>query len=253
MDELTRAPLLHITNAKEMCDTLLIAKSGTGSLQMTRYVTAKNALHNLHMKKDETPQQLHMRIKVLSAHVQSFTCEKSLDGYQITNRYLVDKMLNALLVYSPQMVWELRRTPDFFKMTPDDVIATFLQYEEHLKESKRLLATYGGPSSNIALKARLEEIDDDEDNYECEEDENSDGTPSYEDMALFVKRFTKGDFKGKFQKKKTRACYNCENPGHFVEDCPYEKREDKPRFLGRKLPRSSQILSTSSLRRKLSL
>src|ERR1041385_3279383 len=100
MDELTRAPFLHITNAKEMWDTLLIAKSGTGSLQMRRYETAKNALHNLHMKKDEMPQQLHMRFRVLSAHVQSFTCEKSLDGYQITNRYLVDKMLNALMVYS---------------------------------------------------------------------------------------------------------------------------------------------------------
>src|SRR4051812_27472478 len=240
MDELTRAPFLHITNAKEMWDTLLISKSSSGSLQMTRYETAKNALHNLHMKKDETPQQLHMRLKVLSAHVQSFTCEKSLDGYQITNYYLLNKMLNALMVYSHQMVWELRRMPDLFKMTPDDVISTFLQYEELLKESKRLLTMYGGPSSNLALKARLEDIDDDEEDYEYEEDDNSDGTPSYEDMALFVKRFFKGDFKGKFQKKKTRACYNCENPGHFAEDCPYEKREDKPQFprkeVAKKLP-----------------
>src|ERR1041385_6903742 len=53
------------------------------------------------------------------------------------------------IMYSHQMVWELRRMPDFFKMTPDDVIATFLQYEEHLRESKRLIATYGGPSSNL--------------------------------------------------------------------------------------------------------
>src|ERR1041385_667868 len=223
-----------------MWDTLLIAKSGTGSLQMKRYETAKNALHNLHMKKDEMPQQLHMRLKVLSAHVQSFTCEKSLDGYQITNRYLVDKMLNALMVYSRQMVWELMRMPDFFKMTPDDVIATFLQYEEHLKESKRLLATYCGPSSNLALKAILEEFDDEEEEDEYEDDDNSDDTPSYDDIALFVKRFTKGDFKGRLQKKKTRNCYNCEKPGHFAKDCPYEKREDKPRFpqkgVAKKLP-----------------
>ena len=138
------------------------------------------------------------------------------------------------------MVWELRRMPDFFKMTPDDVIATLLQYEEHLKESKRLLATYGGPSSNLSLKARLKEIDDDEEDCEYEEDDNYDDMPSYEDMALFVKRFSKGDFKGKFQKKKTRACYNCERPGHFAEDCPYEKREDRPRFprkeVSKKLP-----------------
>ena len=240
MDELTRAPFLHITDAKELWDTLLIAKSGTGSLQMTRYETAKNALHNLHMKKDETPQQLHMRLKVLSAHVQSFTCEKSLDGYQITNRYLVDKMLNALMVYSHQMVWELRRMPDFFKMTPDDVIATFLQYEEHLKESKRLLATYGGPSSNLALKAKIQEVEYEEDEFEYEEDDDSDGTPSYDDMALFVKRFTNGEFKGRFQKKKKRPCYNCDEVGHFAEACPYEKREDKPRFprkeVAKKLP-----------------
>ena len=143
-----------------------------------------------------------MRLKVLSAHVQSFTCEKTLDGYQITNRYLVDKMLNALLVYSPQMVWELRRMPDFFKMTPNDVIATFLQYEEHLKESKRLLATYGSPSSNLALKARLEEIEDDDEDYEYEEDDNSDGKPSYEDMALFVKRFSKGISKGNSKRRR---------------------------------------------------
>src|SRR4051812_26512822 len=100
------------------------------------------------------------------------------------------------------MVWELRRTPDFFKMAPDDVIATFLQYEEHLKESKKLLATYGGPSSNIALKARLEEIDDDDEDYEYEEDDNSDGTLSYEDMDLFVKIFSKGNSKGNSKRRR---------------------------------------------------
>ena len=55
-------------------------------------------------------------------------------------------------------------------------------------------------------------------------------------MALFVKRFSKG----KVPKKKTRACYNYEKLGHFAEDCPYEKREDKPCFprkeVAKKLP-----------------
>ena len=94
-------------------------------------------------------------------------------------------------------------------MTSDDVIANFLQYEEHKKESRRLIATYGGPSSsNLALKAKIQEVDDEKDEFEYEEDDDSDETPSYDEMALFVKRFTKGDFKGRFQQKKTRACYN---------------------------------------------
>ena len=27
-----------------------------------------------------------------------------------------------------------------------------------------------------------------------------------------------------------RKCYNCEETNQFSNDCPYEKREDKPRF-----------------------
>ena len=40
MDELTRAPYLHLTNAKELWETLITAKTGTNSLKMTRYETA---------------------------------------------------------------------------------------------------------------------------------------------------------------------------------------------------------------------
>ena len=115
---------------------------------------AKNNLHNFYMKKDETSQQLHERLQALSAQINCFTCEKTLDGYNLTNRYLVEKLLTALVVYAPQMVWEIRRSPDLYKMTLDDVIATFLQYEEHKKESKRLMNLYGSPTSsnaNLAL------------------------------------------------------------------------------------------------------
>ena len=65
---------------------------------------------------------------------------------------------------------------------------------------------------------------------------------SYEDMALFVKKFSVGKFKGRFQKKKVRKCYNCEETNHFSNECPYEKREDKPRFRKPFPRRSCQIL-----------
>ncbi|KAK1684429.1 hypothetical protein QYE76_045277 [Lolium multiflorum] len=32
-------------------------------------------------------------------------------------------------------------------------------------------------------------------------------------------------------KKKKRTCYNCDEDTHFANECPYEKRVDKPRFI----------------------
>ena len=62
---------------------------------------------------------------------------------------------------------------------------------------------------NLALKAKHvcedeqneeEEDDDDEDGDEIESDEG----PSYEDMALFIKKFSAGKFKGRFQKEESK-------------------------------------------------
>ena len=113
---------------------------------------------------------------------------------------------------------------------------------------------HGSPSSkiNLALKAKHvcedeqceeeeeeEEGDDDEDGDEVESDEG----PSYEDMALFVKKFSAGKFMGRFQKKKERKCYNCEETNHFSNECPYEKRERINQDFLRPFPRRScQIL-----------
>jgi hypothetical protein len=37
--------------------------------------------------------------------------------------------------------------------------------------------------------------------------------------------------KGSFaSKEKRRSCYNCDESGHFSDTCPYEKRQDKPKY-----------------------
>ena len=69
-------------------------------------------------------------------------------------------------------------------------------------------------------------------------------------MSLFVKKFSAGKFKGRFPKKKVRSCYNCEETNHLSNECPYEKREDKPRFsktfVKKKLPNPLKSKSKKS-------
>ncbi|KAK1693444.1 hypothetical protein QYE76_010141 [Lolium multiflorum] len=83
-------------------------------------------------------------------------------------------------------------------------------------------------SHNLALKARAnhgrEEV------YEIEEDEEMTSTSDIAtDFTFFAKKY-----KAKFpmllnEKKKKRTCYNCDEDSHFTNECPYEKRVDKPK------------------------
>jgi hypothetical protein len=69
------------------------------------------------------------------------------------------------------------------------------------------------------------EEDDDEEEDEKEYDK--------EEMVLFIKKFNKfiskrRPFKGdrKEKPRSKRACYNCGKSGHFIAQCPYERKEE---------------------------
>jgi hypothetical protein len=65
--------------------------------------------------------------------------------------------------------------------------------------------------------------EEEEDSFECD----------VEDMTLFMKKFkkykkmkkfSKGD--KKFKSTTKRTCYNCVKHGHFITNCPFERRDD---------------------------
>jgi hypothetical protein len=76
-----------------------------------------------------------------------------------------------------------------------------------------------------------------ESSSEEEVDDSDDESTEYdpEEMALFIRRFSrlmgkqkffKRDKKEKFRSKTKRACYNCGKYGHYIANCPYEHREE---------------------------
>ncbi|KAK1681335.1 hypothetical protein QYE76_042183 [Lolium multiflorum] len=91
-------------------------------------------------------------------------------------------------------------------------------------------------SHNLALKARADHGS--KEDYEIEEDEEMTSTSDIAtDFAFFAKKY-----KAKFpmllnDKKKKRTCYNCDEDNHFANECPYEKRVDKPKFIKGVKPR----------------
>ncbi|KAK1693378.1 hypothetical protein QYE76_010075 [Lolium multiflorum] len=91
-------------------------------------------------------------------------------------------------------------------------------------------------SHNLALEARADH--ESKEDYEIEEDEEMTSTSDIAtDFAFFAKKY-----KAKFpillnDKKKKRTCYNCDEDNHFANECPYEKRVDKPKFIKGVKPR----------------
>jgi hypothetical protein len=69
------------------------------------------------------------------------------------------------------------------------------------------------------------EVDGDSDDESTEYD--------LDEMPLFIRRFSKmmskqtlikGDKKDKFRSKTKRACYNCGKYGHYIANCPHERK-----------------------------
>ncbi|KAK1666693.1 hypothetical protein QYE76_054852 [Lolium multiflorum] len=129
-------------------------------------------------------------------------------------------------------------------LNSDDLVSYVAANENMAKAGKRLMAmnrvdeashNHEAPH-NLALKARADH--ESKEDYEIEEEEEMTSTSDMAtDFAFFAKKY-----KAKFpmllnDKKKKRTFYNCDEDSHFANECPYEKRVDKPRFIKGVKPR----------------
>jgi hypothetical protein len=158
--------------------------------------------------------------------------------------WVIDRMLRAYAVKDTTVISLIQQDPTFKKMTPDDEIGKIINHEMLVEETQHVKNLSKGIISSkkqgIAFKATkkskskkiLEESPSEE-----EDDDKNDESTKYdpEEMALFIRRFSKlmskqkffkGNKKDKFKSKTKRACYNCGKYDYYIANCPYEHREE---------------------------
>jgi hypothetical protein len=159
---------------------------------------------------------------------------------------VIDRMLRAYAIKDTMVISLIQQDPTFKKMTPNDVLTKIINHEmlveeaNHVKNlskgiiSSRKLDIAFKASKKIKCKKVIEESSSEEEVDGDSDDESVEYDP--DEMALFIRRFSKmmskqklfkGDKKDKFRSKTKRACYNCGKYGHYIANCPLERREEE--------------------------
>ncbi|KAK1667802.1 hypothetical protein QYE76_055961 [Lolium multiflorum] len=190
-----------IDSAKELWDRIVVLQEGTNLIQAALYESAKTEATMFMIREGESLADAYGRLGALRVKVKSLRCEKYNDGFEMNEEFIKSK---------PMTTWPSRKR---------------LMAMNRVDES----------SHNLALKARADH--EREEAYEIEEDEEMTSTSDIAtDFAFFAKKY-KAKFPMSFNEKKKRTCYNCDEDSHFANECPYEKRVDKPKFVKGVKPR----------------
>jgi hypothetical protein len=119
-------------------------------------------------------------------------------------------------------------------MTSDQLVGNFVAHDDMINSANRTKEiSRAMDKTPLALKAKVSSYHEEE--YEDEDQQEEPRMASTSeldvDLAFLAKKYGKLTMKrGSFTKERKRNCYNCEEPGHFSDKCPYEKSEDKTNY-----------------------
>ncbi|KAK1684589.1 hypothetical protein QYE76_045437 [Lolium multiflorum] len=237
-----------IVSAKELWDRIIVLQEGTDLIQSALYETAKQEAHQFMIRDGESVYDAYARFGALRVRVKGLGVEKYNDGFEMNEAFIKSKVIAMIAVKQEDtnLALNLQIMTKSADLNSDDLVSYVAANENMAKAGKRLMAmnhvdeashNHEG-SHNLALKARADHGS--KEDYEIEEEEEEEMTSTSDmatDFAFFAKKY-----KAKFpmllnDKKKKRTCYNCDEDSHFANECPYEKRVDKPRFIKGVKPR----------------
>jgi hypothetical protein len=217
--------------AKDVWTTLRMAHGGSKPVRKDKVEMLEGQLNRFIMYDDETPHEMFNRLKKLVNKARALGSKKW------TDRMLTERLMIAYTPINYNVVALIRQDHAYKKMTSDDVFGRIMNHEMNIQEANTIKNLYKGVSTSkkqdIALKANkskkkkvlIESPSEEEEDNEREYDED--------EVVLFIKkinkfikkrRLYKGERKEKPRSK--RVCYNCGKNGHFIDQCPYERKEE---------------------------
>ncbi|XP_037441107.1 uncharacterized protein LOC119309158 [Triticum dicoccoides] len=229
-DQYIRICRYQYKSAKEIWDALQKFNEAVGKSKLS---SLRIDMNFFVLGEDESPSDMYTRLNNLANEMKGLGCK------EMTDSYLVEKMLFAMTPRNPTMVFLIHQKHNFELLTPQEVLATFLLYGGEQKEPK-VTRGHALPRSskkvNTTLKAKqvqVEESSDDENDHDQDQEQIQQGM---QELALFMKKYkgflrkkgceTRSNFSDKFKMRKSkRYCYQCGDSNHFIADCP--KKEDK--------------------------
>ncbi|KAK1683949.1 hypothetical protein QYE76_044797 [Lolium multiflorum] len=198
------------------------------------------------IREGESVADAYARLGALRVRVKGLGVEKYNDGFEMNEAFIKSKVIAMIAVNQEDtnLALNLQIMTKSVDLNSDDLVSYVAANENMAKVGKRLMAMNRVDEAshnhealhNLALKARADHGS--KEDYEIEEDEEMTSTSDIAtDFAFFAKKY-----KAKFpmllnDKKKKRTCYNCDEDSHFANECPYEKRVDKPKFIKGVKPR----------------
>jgi hypothetical protein len=211
-----------------------MAHEGSKPVRNANIEMLEGQLNRFIMFGDETPQDMFNRLKKMVKK------EKALGSKKWIDRMLNERLMRVYTQINYNVVALICQDPSYKRMTSDDVLGRIINHEMHLEEANHIKNLYKGVSiskkQDIALKTSnkskkkkimIERPSEEEEEHEDEKEYDE------EEMALFIKKFNKfiskrrpfrGDKKEKPRSK--RVCYNCGKSGHFIAQCPYERKDE---------------------------
>ncbi|XP_044414668.1 uncharacterized protein [Triticum aestivum] len=120
----------HLDTAKEVWDALQAIHEDTPIVRELKVKQLREKMEFFAWKKHELPTSMYVRLDILATEMKRLGCQ------EVTNSYVVRKMLRAITPRDSTFEAIIRQRPDFEELTPLDVLHSFQVYNRWQEQSR---------------------------------------------------------------------------------------------------------------------